>query len=379
VRWLVARAQTRRELEAAVIALLASLAIGSLLVLAAGEAPGHVWPQMALRTLGDPYLLGQVLYKATGLALTGLAVAIALDAGLFNIGAEGQLTAGVLACAVTGAALPAGTPAVLAIPLCVLAAAAAGAVIGALIGALRVYRSAHEVITSIMLNAIVAGVVLWIGNEVLFQGGTTRGPSIAPGAQLPQLGASGSAVNASIVLAILAVLAVWWLRARTTWGRAWRVVGRDPAAARTTGISVARVQLLVMTGAGALAGLAAANFVLGHKHAFEEGLGRGTGFLGISVALLGRTHPAGVAIAALVLGFLSTGGLAVADLVPKELTEMLQGVVVLAVAAAGAWVQKEPGTESPLSPFRTRRTGACPGCPKTSQKRLRPQRREDRC
>jgi simple sugar transport system permease protein len=95
-----------------------------------------------------------------------------------------------------------------------------------------------------------------------------------------------------------------------------------------------------MTGAGALAGLCAANFVLGHKHAFEEGLGRGTGFLGISVALLGRSHPLGVAGAALVLGFLSVGGLAVGDLVPKELTEMLQGIVVLAVAAAGPWVRR---------------------------------------
>lgn len=332
--------QARRELEAVAIALLVSVAIGSVLMLIAGTSPGHVWLAMITRTAGDSYALGQVLYKATGLALTGIAVALALDAGLFNIGAEGQVTAGVLACAVVGRALPEATPAVIAIPVCLLAAAGAGGAVGALIGVLRVTRDAHEVITSIMLNAIIGGLALWIGNEVLFQNGTTTGATIVSGAQLPQLGFGGSSVNASVFLAVLAVAAMWWLRSRTTSGQAWRAVGQEPAAARSVGISVGRARILVMTGSGALAGLAAANFVMGHKHAFEEGLGRGTGLMGIAAALLGRLHPVGVAVAALVLGFLSSGGLAVADLVPKELTEMLQGVVVLAVAAAGPWVRR---------------------------------------
>jgi simple sugar transport system permease protein len=294
---------------------------------------------MVTRTASDPYALGQVFYKATALILTGLAVSVALDAGMFNIGGEAQLGAGVLACAVVGAALPAGTPGVIAVLACVLAAAAAGGVIGFIIGVMRVTRDAHEIITSIMLNAIVAGVALWLGNVALFQGGTTRGPAIARGAELPQLGFGGSSANASLFLALAIVGVVWWLRSRTTWGQAWMSVGRNPEAARSVGISVGRVQILVMTGAGALAGLAAANFVLGHKHAFEEGLGRGTGLLGISAALLGRSHPVGVVMAALVLGFLSAGGLSVGDLIPKELTEMLQGVVVLSVAAAVPWVR----------------------------------------
>jgi len=331
-------ANTRRELEAAAIAILASVAIGSLLMLVVGVSPGRVWWAMLERTASNPYVFGELLYKATGLALCGLAVALALDAGLFNIGAEGQLTAGVLACSTLGAALPAGTPAIVAIPLCLAAAAAAGAAVGALIGGLRATRGAHEVITSIMLNAIIAGVALWIGNELVFRNGTTRGDTIAPGARLSPLGLGGSAANVSLVIAIVAIVVMWWLRERTTWGRAWRAVGQEPAAARSVGISVERVQILVMAGSGALVGLAAANFVMGDKHAFEEGLGRGTGLLGISVALLGRTHPIGVGVAAVLLGFLSAAGLEVGDLVPKELTEMLQGVVVLAVAAAGPWV-----------------------------------------
>src|SRR5882672_49391 len=132
---------TRRELAAVVIALLASLAIGSVLILIAGRAPGHVWWEMVARTLGKTSSIGEVLYRATALVLTGLSVGIALDAGLFNIGGEAQLTAGVIACAAVGTALPEGTPALVAIPACVIAAAAGGAVIGAAIGLLRVARS----------------------------------------------------------------------------------------------------------------------------------------------------------------------------------------------------------------------------------------------
>ena len=322
------------------VALLASMAVGSTLMLIVGASPGHVWWQMLERVLTSRYQLGQVLYKATGLALTGLAVSIPLDAGLFNIGGEAQLGAGIFACALVGTALPAGTPAVLAIPACTLAAVGGGALIGWLIGVLRARRDAHEVITSIMFNAIVAGVVLVEGSAYVFQGGTTTGAPIVAGAQLPQLPLAGSAANVALFIAAGAVALVWWLRSRTTWGQAWLAVGRDPDAARSVGISVTRVQIAVMTGAGALAGLAATSFVMGHKHALEQGLGAGTGLLGIVAALLGRLSPVGVGLASLLLGFLSVGGLAVADLVPKELTEMLLGVVLLAVAAAAAWERK---------------------------------------
>ncbi|HSN28289.1 MAG TPA: ABC transporter permease [Kofleriaceae bacterium] len=322
------------------IALLASMAVGSMLMLVVGASPGHVWWQMIERVSTSEYQLGQVLYKATGLALTGLAVSIALDAGLFNIGGEAQLGAGIFACALVGTALPAGTPAVLAIPLCTLAAAAAGGAIGGAIGLLRAKRDAHEVITSFMFNAIVAGVVLVEGSAHIFQGGTTTGPAIVPGAQLPRLPLGGSAANYALFIAAGAVAFVWWLRARTTWGQAWLAVGRDPEAARHVGISVERVQIYVMAGAGALAGLAATSFVMGHKHALEQGLGAGTGLLGIVAALLGRLDPLGVGLASLFLAFLSVGGLAVADLVPKELTEMLLGVVLLAVATAAAWERR---------------------------------------
>jgi simple sugar transport system permease protein len=334
-----------RELQAAAIAVLASIAVGSILMLVDGVAPGRVWWAMIAKVFANDYWFGEMLFATTGIALCGIAVGLALDAGMFNIGTEGQLTAGVLGCATVGAALPAGTPGPIAVPLCLVAAGVSGAAVGALIGAYKAYRGAHEVITSIMLNVIIAGVALWLGNELLFENGTTTGAPIAEGAHLPQLGLGGSHVNATLVLAIGLAGLVWWLRSSTTWGEVWRTVGREPAAARIVGISVQRVQVLALTASGALAGLAAANVVLGYKHAYEDGLGRGTGLLGVSAGLLGRSHPGGILAASLLLGFLQVGGLAVGGMIPKELTEMLQGVVVLAVACSAAFVARRTQRE----------------------------------
>jgi len=300
----------------------------------------EVWCAMLGRTLGDPYAVGQVLFKATPLVFTGLAVSLALRAGLFNIGGEGQMVAGSLACAVVGAALPAATPAPLAIPLCLLAAAGAGGLLGAATGALRAYRGAHEVIVAIMLNAIVAGVALWLGNAGLFVGESTHTAPIVAGAQLPALGIAGSAVNASALVAVAVAAGVWWLGERTRVGLDWRIVGASPAAAENAGLPVARAVVAAMATSGALAGLAAANFVQGYKHVYEAGVGRGAGFLGVAVALLGGAHPAGVVAAALLLGFLSHAGLVVADLVPKDLVDVLQAVIVLAVAATAPAVRR---------------------------------------
>jgi general nucleoside transport system permease protein len=326
--------RAREELAIAALALLLAAAAGSALIVATGESPIRVWSALIGRTLGHPYGIAQVLFKATPLVFTGLAVAVALRVGLFNIGVEGQMVAGLLACGVTGAALPDATPAAIALPSCLLAAAAAGGALGAATGALRAYRGAHEVIVSIMLNAIVIGIALWLGDVALFVGETTRTADVVAGARLPDLGVRGSPLSAAWPIAIAVAAAMAWLFARTRIGAAWRTVGAAPGAARAAGISVERAIVAAMATSGALAGLAAAHFVLGYKHAFEDGLGRNVGFLGIAVALVGRGHPGGVVAGALLLGLLSYGGLVVADLVPKELFDVLQGVIVLSVAAA---------------------------------------------
>ena len=328
----------RGELEAAAVALLVALAAGSVLIIVAGASPWVVWRTLLAGSLGDTYGVGSVLFRATPLVLLGLAVAVPRAAGLFNIGGEGQMTTGALACAIAAAMVPASTPALVVVPLALACAFAAGATVGAATGALRAYRGAHEVIVAIALNAIITGVVLWLGNRWLFVAKSTRTAAIVGGAELPGLGLGASNASASVALAIAASLLVAWLLARTPTGLRWRMVGASPDAAAAGGLDVARARVTAMATAGGLAGLAGAHFVLGYKHAYEDGLGRGQGFLGVAVALLAQGRPAGIAASALVFGVLAHGGLALGELVPKELVDVLQAVVVLVAAAtATGW------------------------------------------
>ncbi len=329
----------RREAYATAVALLVAMAIGSLLILAIGQSPARVYGTLLAETWGDAAGVSQVLFKATPLIFTGLAVALAFHAGLFNIGGEGQTIAGSMATAVVASAM-AGMPAVVVVPVAIMAGALAGAAVGALPGLLKAATGAHEVINTIMLNFVVAGVVLQAGNAGLFVSGTTHTARIPAAAELPRMGAGGSALNASFLLALLCAGAVWVLLYRSRIGFQWRAAGANPGAAEAGGVRIGRVMVGAMALSGALAGMVGANYVLGYKHYFEDGIGRGVGFMGIAVALLGRNHPAGVVIAALVFGTLAQGGFAVSQLVPRELVEVLDAVVILAVVCASAEVRR---------------------------------------
>jgi simple sugar transport system permease protein len=321
-----------------IVALAVILVAGDLLILAYGEAPGAVWRTMLEGTWGNAYGIGQVLYKATTLACTGLAVAFALRAGLFNIGAEGQLAAGGFGAAVTGLLLPAGTPGMVGVAACAAAAVAAGGVVGAVPGALRARFGAHEVIVTIMVNFIVLALLNYVVSAHLHVPETLHTPAIRTGA-VPRLADSfavfhGSAANWSLVIVAAAVVAVAWYLFRTRAGFEHRAVGLQPGAAEYGGVRVPRVWLRALTLSGAIAGLGGVNFVLGYKGYYEDGFAGGAGFLGIAVALVGRNHPLGVVFAALFFATLSQGGLAINAMVPKQIVEVLQGIVILAVASS---------------------------------------------
>ncbi len=255
---------------------------------------------------------------------------------MFNIGGEGQLTLGAFSTAVVGAALPPATPWVIAVPLAVFAGAVGGGILGAIPGYLKARFGSHEVINTIMLNFIAGGLVLWAGNQGLFVGETTHTTAVASGARIPSLGLPGSAANWSFALALAAAAVVWYALDRTRGGYELRVVGHSPLAAQGAGIRLGRTMVVAMAASGALAGLVGAHYVLGYKHYFEQDIGRGVGFMGIAVALLGRNHPVGIVAAALFFGTLAQGGLEVADLVPKAIVDVLQAVIILAVAASSA-------------------------------------------
>ena len=328
---------------APLIAVALALVAGGLMMLALGQPPLEIYALMARESFGTGYGIGQTLFRATPLLFTGLSVALAFRAGLFNVGAEGQLYLGGFAAAMTGTAL-AGAPAPLALPAALAAAALAGAAWGAIPGALKARFGAHEVINTIMLNFIAFALVSWLGHSV-FQPATVRTAAIAPAAALPRLDAllpalRGAPVNAALVLGLILAVAIDALLFRTRLGYELRAVGLNAPAAEYGGIPIGRTQVVAMTLAGAVAGLGGANFVLGYKHFFEMGFSGGAGFLGIAVALIGRNHPLGVVIAALFFGALAYGGLVINQRVPKELVEVLQGLVILFAICAQAALER---------------------------------------
>ena len=318
------------------VALLVALICGDLLIMSYGQSPGTVYKLLLEGTWGNAYGFGQVLYKATTLTFTGLAVSIGIRAGLFNVGAESQLAAGGFLAALLGLGLSPHMPGIFAIPLCIIAAMVGGAIVGAIPGWLKVKYGAHEVIVTIMLNFVVLALLNYIVAAKLHVPETLHTPEVANSA-IPRLESfipafHGSAANLTLVVALIAAILSWVFLFKSRRGYEIRAVGLQPEAAEYGGVSVGGAWMRAMVLSGAVAGLGGINYVLGYKHYYEEGVAGGSGFLGIAVALVGRNHPLGVVLAALFFATLSQGGLAIHAFVPKQMVEVLQGVVILAVA-----------------------------------------------
>lgn len=363
----------RRELLLSSIAapaasVVLSLAAGAVLIRIAGQDPLAVYARLFGETLGSAYGIGQMLAKATPLALTGLSVALCFRAGLFNVGAEGQMTIGGLCAALTGLAFP-GAPAWVLVPLGLLAAAGGGAATATLAGVLKGSRGVHEVITTLMTNFIAAAVAGELMGRLAVQA-TVRTETLPEAAWLPRLadlfaaaGLPGAAAalraspaNAAVFIAVAAAAACAVFLWRSRAGYELRVAGASPAAASTAGIDVGRTTRLAFWIGGALAGLAGTSFVLGHKHYYETGFAGGAGFVGIAVALLGRNHPGGVLLAALLFGTLAHGGLVVSSQVSAEIVTVLQALVILFLVGSLPFFQ---GAAHP----RRRRSPAAPHPP----------------
>ncbi|SDY02422.1 nucleoside ABC transporter membrane protein [Micromonospora pattaloongensis] len=280
--------------------------------------------------------ISETLTYAAPLVLTGLAVALAFRGGLFNIGAQGQAVIGTITAAVAGFVLP--LPVGVHLIVALLAGALGGALWGFIPGILKARTGAHEVITTIMLN-YTAGLFLgWI----ILQGGIhdpNRSDAISKrvdgSAQLPGLLGGGLRVNLGIVLAVAATVAVAWLLNRSAFGFELRAVGANPDAARTAGISVTRTYVLLMVSAGALSGLGGATQVLGTAHTLTPQVAGNIGFDGLLVALLGRTRPWGVFLAALLFGALRAGGNRMQSFsgISLELVTVVQALIVIFIAA----------------------------------------------
>ncbi len=334
----------RASILATVAGLAAAWVAFDLLVFFYGESPRRLFVLLFEGTWGTPYGAGQVLFKATPLLFTGVAVDLALRAGLFNIGAEGQLAVGGLAAGIVGALLPPWVPGPLAVVIVLIAAAAAGGAWAFIPAVLRARFRAHEVISTIMMNRIAdaaIGLVLGLGFALK---GTVRTLDLASGARVPRLerflpALRGSAVSLSLLAAVVLALVVGWSYRGTRWGREVSLVGMNPVACAAERIPVRSRIAQAMILSGALCGLVSSATVLGYKGYFEQGLGAGAGFGGLAVALLGRGSGVGLVLAALLFGTMQQGGLAINAYVPMELMDVIQGVVITAVALADARVR----------------------------------------
>lgn len=298
----------------------------------------------------NPDALGFIFSRATPFIFAGLATAIAFKAGIFNIGVEGQYAIGALTGAVVAAYVHA--PAVIHLPL-TIAAGMAGGLLWALVPALlKVYRGAHEVISTIMMNYLANGILLYLLSGVLKDrtqlGSIAQDRTIAiqstahVGSMVPFLNSIGFDFRASLpitwlfVLALVAAAIYGFVIQRTRFGYEVRVVGTNPRAAEPSGIHVNAMFLKVMLISGAIAGLAGLQDVLGIEGFMKLDYVRGYGFTGIAIALLGRNTGIGIVAAALLFAFLdrSASGIGLQTEVPKEVTVILQGVILLTIVVA---------------------------------------------
>ena len=326
--------------------LVAAFALSGLVILVIGENPINVLSLMLTEAVGYPEAIGYTLYYTTDYIFTGLAVAIAFHCGLFNIGGEGQaylggLGAGLVALALTGWPWP----------IVALLAIAASALLGAawafIPAWLQAKRGSHIVITTIMFNFIAASVMTYLLVDVLIRPGSQSPETreFDPGVWLPSmeraLGWIGVTVPASPLnlsfLWALACCALFQIFLRhTRWGYELRTVGRNERAAVYAGISPSRNIIIAMLISGALAGFVGVNEILGVQHRVILNFTNSVGFVGIAVALMGRNHPIGIILAALLFGVLAQGGGQVSFEYPtinRELVMVIQGLVILFAGA----------------------------------------------
>jgi simple sugar transport system permease protein len=329
-----------------ILAVFTALVVGALVMWVSGDNPFAAYRGLWNGAFGNARNWSETIRKTTPLILTGLSVAIAFKAGLFNIGASGQFVIGSV-CAVAVGVNFGGLPAFIHLPLAMLAGIAGGMFWGFIPGALKVFTGAHEVIVTIMLNYVASLFAGW----TVYAGGTqgqTPGPlwdttagaisetaDVFVSARLPWIFGDPYRVHWGVVVALLAALLMWWIIFKTTLGFATRTVGANSKAARYAGINVNWTIILTMMIAGGLAGLAGTIETLGLNHKFAPEFTGGVGFDGITVALLGQTNPIGVVLSAFLLGALDAGGSGMQfdSGVPADIIQVIQALVLAFVAA----------------------------------------------
>ena len=326
------------------IQLTLALTVASLVVLIVGESPVDAFKYMLQGALNLEFGgLHNTLYYMTNFIFTGLAVAVAFHAGLFNIGGEGQAYVGGLGVTAIAMSFDHLLPVWLMAPLVIIGAALFGAIWGVIPGYLQAKRGAHVVVTTIMFNFIAAALMSYMLVEIIapISGDATDSRYFVSEAVFPKFyeinkGWPFSLLNPSIFIALLCVVLVWVLIWRTRLGYAIRVMGKNPSAVEYAGMNATKIIIITMAISGALAGMMAVNEVYGAQSRLILNYTNGFGFIGIAVALMGRNHPVGVVLAAFLFGALYQGGTELQFEMPSlnpELILVIQGLVIFFTGA----------------------------------------------
>lgn len=333
---------TLQSMLVPVLAVFTSIIVGGIVIAMAGGNPFDAYLGLAEGSFGSLKALSETTVWATPYIFAGLAVGLAFKGGLFNIGAEGQLALGAVAAAWTGYALPGllgvTFPAIIHIPLTILAGILAGAIWGGIPGWLKARFGGHEVINTIMMNYIALNITSYLLNGPMKDPNpnnvTARTPMIASSAQIPPI-FSGFRLHWGFILALVVAFLVWWILWKTTLGFEIRTVGANPDAGRYSGVNVPRTIIITMALSGILAGLAGAIEVTGLNFRHELGFSIGYGFDAIAIALLGKCHPAGIVLGALLFAAMRNGATRMQFLtqIPVDVISVIQALILLFVAA----------------------------------------------
>ncbi|MFF4156382.1 ABC transporter permease [Streptomyces sp. NPDC001678] len=322
-------------LAAPALAIVTALLITSIIIGATGKDPFHAYQVMVdFGSKADSQVW--IINKATPYYLSALAVAIGFRMNLFNIGVDGQYRIAAFFAAVVGGALT--MPGIIQIPLIIIVAMAVGALWAGIAGLLKVTRGVNEVISTIMLNAIGASVIgyfLQDGRLAQKEGNLIHTPYLPDSAHFFEIPTQPKPIYGFVVIAALAGAAYWFVLNRTRFGFDLRTVGRSESAAHASGVSVKRMVITSMLLSGAIAGLVGMPTLLGVSYNYGTDFPAGIGFTGIAIALLGRNNPIGMALAALLWGFLErTGTQLEFEGYAQEIVGVIQGVIVLCVVIA---------------------------------------------
>lgn len=337
--------QTRANIVSISLSLLATFVITVILILLIGKNPLPIFTTMFTDVFLSGYGIGQTLFRATPLIICGCGLAFCFHASLFNIGAEGQLNAGAFTMGLIAVSMS-NFPWYISIPVCIIVSFGVSAFFGLIPAIIKIKKDVSEVITTIMLNFIIMALINYFLVDFFAVKSTMRTEKIPDSFMLLKFSSvssffQGSSLNICFIIALILAFVSYIIIYKTKFGYEIRAVGFNPSAAKYIGISPNKIIILTFVIGAGITSLVGLNFIMGYKGFYEYGFSNNVGFTAIAVALLARNNPIGVIFSAILFGVLDFGGLAVNDLVPKEIVLVVQGVIILTILSINTVVDKK--------------------------------------